>query len=51
MGNTSITLSVEIFKEDRPCISGKVTVVFVGKNGRPIPIPDYIRKVLAAESR
>ena len=51
IGNTSLTLTIEVFKEGRHCISGKVTVVFVGKDGRPIPIPDQIRKALAAENR
>ena len=51
MGNTSLTLTIEVFKEGRNCISGKVTVVFVGKDGRPILIPDQIRKALAAENR
>ena len=50
MGNTSLTLTIEVFKEGRNCISGKVTVVFVGKDGRPMPIPDQIRKALAAEN-
>jgi acyl-CoA thioesterase FadM len=43
-------LTIEVFKEGRNCISGKVIVVFVGKDGRPIPIPDQIRKALAAEN-
>ena len=51
MGNTSITFAIEVFKEERHCISGKVVVVFIGKTGRPIPIPDHIRKALAAENR
>ena len=51
MGNTSLTLTIEVFKKKRNCISGKVTVVFVEKDGRPIPIPDQIRKALAAENR
>ena len=47
MGNTSLTLTIEVFKEGRNCISGKVTVVFVGKDGRPIPIPDQIRTLIS----
>jgi len=51
MGNSSITFAIEVFKEDRNCISGKVVVVFIGSNGKPMPIPDHIRKALAAENR
>lgn len=51
MGTTSISFVIEVFKEKRNCISGKITVVFVGNDGRPIPIPDYIRQALAAENR
>ncbi len=51
IGKTSMTLVIEVFKENRNCISGKVTVVFVGEDGRPIPVPDHIREALAAENR
>ncbi len=51
LGNSSITFAIEVFKEDRNCISGKVVVVFIGSDGRPMPIPDLIRTALAAENR
>ena len=49
IGNTSITFDLKVFKEELCCISGKVSSVFIGKDGKPIPIPRRIREALASE--
>ena len=46
LGNTSITFACKIFREETLCISGTVSVVFTGDQGRPIPIPQAIRTTL-----
>jgi len=47
IGNTSITFGLTVFKEEICCISGKVSSVFIGKEGKPIPIPKHIYKALS----
>jgi YbgC/YbaW family acyl-CoA thioester hydrolase len=49
IGNSSITFALEVFKEDTRCISGTVTSVFIGPDGRSIPVPQRIRKALTTE--
>jgi len=49
VGTTSVTFALEVFHGDVLCISGKVTSVFIGAQGRPIPVPEAIRQALAAE--
>jgi YbgC/YbaW family acyl-CoA thioester hydrolase len=49
VGNTSITFAFEVFREETLCISGKVTSVFIEAQGRPIPVPERIRRALTAE--
>jgi acyl-CoA thioester hydrolase len=51
LGNSSVSFSFAAYKEkgDVRCISGKITSVFIGKDGRPIPIPDRVRRALALE--
>jgi acyl-CoA thioesterase FadM len=49
VGSTSITFALEIFRDEILCISGKVTSVFIGDEGRPIAIPAAIRQALAAD--
>jgi acyl-CoA thioester hydrolase len=49
IGNTSITFVFEIFRTEARCASGKVTIVCVGNQGRPIPIPEHIRQALRAD--
>jgi acyl-CoA thioester hydrolase len=50
VGKTSLTFACEVFKEENLCISGKVTAVFIGDQGRPIPVPERIRISLTKES-
>jgi acyl-CoA thioester hydrolase len=45
-GATSITFALEVFREETLCISGKVTSVFIGGEGRPIAVPEPIRQAL-----
>jgi YbgC/YbaW family acyl-CoA thioester hydrolase len=47
LGNTSITFALEIFRDATLCISGTVSVVCTGGEGRPISIPNSIREALA----
>ena len=49
IGNSSITFVLEVFKEDTRCISGTVTSVFIGPDGRPIPVPQRIREALTTK--
>jgi YbgC/YbaW family acyl-CoA thioester hydrolase len=46
LGNTSITLALEIFRDETLCISGTVSVVCTGDRGQPIAIPNSIREAL-----
>jgi YbgC/YbaW family acyl-CoA thioester hydrolase len=48
LGRTSITFVFDIFKGDSLAITGQVSCVFIGKDKRPIPIPDRIRHALLA---
>ena len=48
LGATSMTFTLEIFREETLCISGSVTVVFINEQGKPIPIPDHMRRALTA---
>jgi YbgC/YbaW family acyl-CoA thioester hydrolase len=47
LGNTSITLAIEIFRNETLCVSGTVSVVCMGDRGQPISIPNSIREALA----
>ncbi|MBI3303244.1 MAG: acyl-CoA thioesterase, partial [Deltaproteobacteria bacterium] len=49
MGKTSIAFTLEVFRAETRCISGKVIAVFIGDEGRPIPVPEPIRQALTAE--
>lgn len=53
LGNTSVTFSLSAYKEKESarCLSGKITAVFIGKDGRPLPIPDRVRHALAGDVR
>jgi YbgC/YbaW family acyl-CoA thioester hydrolase len=48
IGTTSITWSWEISREGEVCVEGRHTVVHVGADGRPAPLPDEVRERLAA---
>jgi acyl-CoA thioester hydrolase len=48
VGRTSVTFALEVFREETRCISGKMTAVFIGDQGRPIPVPESIRQALTA---
>jgi YbgC/YbaW family acyl-CoA thioester hydrolase len=50
VGSTSITFALEIFRDETLGISGTVTAVFIGDEGRPIPIPAAIRQALATST-
>jgi acyl-CoA thioester hydrolase len=48
IGTTSITWAWEISRGDELCIEGRHTVVHVGADGRPTPLPGEVRERLAA---
>lgn len=48
VGRTSITYTWTISKDGNVCISGRHTVVSVGRDGRPEPLSDEIRAALTA---
>ena len=48
LGRTSIVFGYEVFKGDVRAITGQVTCVFIGKDQRPVPIPDNVRHALSA---
>lgn len=48
LGRTSIVLGYEVFKGDVRAITGQVTCVFIGKDQRPVPIPENVRYALSA---
>jgi acyl-CoA thioester hydrolase len=48
IGTTSITWSWEISRGGEVCVEGRHTVVHVGADGRPAPLPDEVRERLAA---
>ena len=48
LGRTSIAFAFEVFKGDVRAITGQVTCVFIGKDQRPVPIPDNVRHALSA---
>jgi acyl-CoA thioester hydrolase len=48
IGTTSITWGWEISRGGEVCVEGRHTVVHVGADGRPAPLPDEVRERLAA---
>lgn len=50
IGTTSVTFALEVFREETLCLSGKVTSVFIGAQGRPIPVPEPIRQAFTSPS-
>lgn len=48
LGATSLTFALEIFREETLCIKGSITVVFINEQGKPIPVPDDMRRALTA---
>jgi acyl-CoA thioesterase FadM len=48
IGTTSITWAWEISRGGEVCVDGRHTVVHVGADGRPAPLPDEVRERLAA---
>ena len=50
VGTTSITFALEVFREAILCVSGKVTAVFIGDQGRPIAVPQAIRQAFLTDS-
>ena len=50
IGTTSITFAFEVFREETLCISGEITSVFIGAQGKPIPVPELIRQALTANT-
>jgi YbgC/YbaW family acyl-CoA thioester hydrolase len=47
VGTTSIAYAWEIRRDDEVCIRGRHTVVHVGADGRPAPLPAQVRSALA----
>jgi acyl-CoA thioester hydrolase len=48
IGTTSIIWAWEISRGGEVCVDGRHTVVHVGSDGRPAPLPDEVRERLAA---
>jgi acyl-CoA thioester hydrolase len=48
IGTTSITWSWEISRGREICVEGRHTIVHVGADGRPAPLPDEVRERLGA---
>jgi acyl-CoA thioester hydrolase len=48
IGTTSITWAWEISRGGEVCVEGRHTVVHVGADGRPAPLPDEVRDRLTA---
>jgi acyl-CoA thioester hydrolase len=48
IGTTSITWAWQISRGGEVCVDGRHTVVHVGADGRPAPLPDEVRERLAA---
>ena len=47
LGTTSITYVWEVRRGGETCVEGRHTVVHVGGDGRPAPLPDSIRYALS----
>jgi acyl-CoA thioester hydrolase len=50
VGTTSISYAWEIRRGDEVCIRGRHTVVRVGANGRPAPLPPTVRRALVGNA-
>jgi acyl-CoA thioester hydrolase len=50
IGTTSITWAWEISRGGEVCVEGRHTVVHVGADGRPAPLPDEVRDRLTADA-
>jgi acyl-CoA thioester hydrolase len=48
IGTTSITWAWEISRGAEVCVDGRHTVVHVGADGRPAPLPNKVRERLGA---
>ncbi len=48
LGRTSITWRFDITRDGELCIDGRMVVVHVGDDGRPIPLTEREREVLSA---
>jgi acyl-CoA thioester hydrolase len=48
LGTTSITWAWQISRDGEACVDGRHTVVHVGADGRPAPLPDEVRDRLGA---
>lgn len=46
LGRTSITWAFEITRDDELCVTGRLVVVRVGANARPMPLTDRERAAL-----
>jgi YbgC/YbaW family acyl-CoA thioester hydrolase len=47
VGRTSITYAWTITRDGEVCITGRHTVVNVGRDGRPEPLPEAVRAALS----
>jgi acyl-CoA thioester hydrolase len=50
IGTTSITWTWQISRAGEVCVEGRHTVVHVGVDGRPTPLPDEVRDRLTADA-
>jgi acyl-CoA thioester hydrolase len=49
VGTTSITYAWTIVRDGKRCVEGRHTVVHVGADGRPEPLPDDVRAALSGD--
>jgi YbgC/YbaW family acyl-CoA thioester hydrolase len=47
VGRTSIMFGWRVTRDGEPCVTGSHTVVHVDDSGRPAPLPDRVRALLA----
>ncbi|NUR78794.1 MAG: acyl-CoA thioesterase [Thermoleophilia bacterium] len=50
IGRTSVTYAWEIRRDGEVCIRGRHTAVHVGADGRPVPLPERMRRALSTPS-
>lgn len=50
IGTTSITYGWRVLHDGRPCITGSLTCVHIDADGRPVAVPDDLRRLLTSGS-
>lgn len=48
LGRTSITYGWRALRDGEVCLAGETTCVYVGADGRPVPLPKPLRSALGA---